>query len=86
MYFELKHHGPHLKRIIDDQHARLGEAQQKMLKVEEKQSKLEDRIDHAIKQQSSLEERMKRLRNMPGAHKRPLSRAERNFKFELGNN
>ncbi|KAL5568557.1 hypothetical protein UlMin_025132 [Ulmus minor] len=83
VYFELKHHGPHLKRIIDDQHARLGEAQQKMLKVEEKQSKLEDRIDHAIKQQSFLEERMKRLRNVPGAHKKPLSRAERNFKFEL---
>lgn len=84
MYFEVKHHGPHLKRIIDDQHARLDEAQDKILKVEEKQSILEDRIAHAIQQHSFLEERLKRLRNLPGAHKKPLSRAERELKSELG--
>lgn len=84
MYFELKHHGPHLKRIINDQHSRLGEAQEKILKVEEKQSNLEDRIAHAIQQQSFLEERLKRLRNLPGVHKKPLSKAERQFKSELG--
>lgn len=83
VYFELKHHGPHLKRIINDQHSRLGEAQEKILKVEEKQSSLEDRIAHAIQQQSFLEERLKRLRNLPGAHKKPLSKAERQFKSEL---
>lgn len=84
MYFELKCHGPHLKRIIDDQHARLGEAKQKLLGVEEKQSKLEDRIDGVIKQHGILEERLKRLQNLPGAHKKPLSKAEREFKSELG--
>lgn len=84
MYFELKHHGPHLKGIVDDQHSRLGEAQEKISKVEEKQSNLEDRIAQAIQQHSFLEERLKRLRNLPGAHKKPLSKAERDFKSELG--
>lgn len=84
VYFELKHHGLHLKKIIDDQHARLREAQKKLLKIEEKQPKLYDRIGHAVQTQSLLEQRLQNLRNLPGAHKKPLSRAERDFKLELG--
>lgn len=81
--FELKHHAPQLKRIIDDQHARLSEAQDNILKVEERQSRLEERIDRAVQQHNSLEQRLQHLRNLPGAHKKPLSRAEREFKSEL---
>ena len=84
MYFELKHHGPHLKRIIDDQLARLGEVQQKLLKVEEKQPTLEERIHRANQMHTFLDERLQNLRKLPGAHKKPLSRAERQFKSELG--
>ncbi|XP_008233748.1 PREDICTED: nuclear pore complex protein NUP88 [Prunus mume] len=83
VHFELKHHEPLLKKIINDQHARLGDAQQKLLQVEEKQSKLENRIDSAIQLHNVLEERLKRLRKLPGPHKKPLSRAEREFKSEL---
>ncbi|XP_048325962.2 nuclear pore complex protein NUP88 [Ziziphus jujuba] len=83
VYFELKYLGPLLKRITDEQHARLGEAQQQLLRVEEKHSKLEERIDHVIKQHGVLEERLKRLENLPGPHKKPLSRAEKEFKSEL---
>ncbi|OAY38426.1 hypothetical protein MANES_10G013600v8 [Manihot esculenta] len=83
VFFELKHHGPQLKRIVDVQHARLREAQEKLLKVEEKQSGLEERINHAIQVHNLLEKRLERLRNLPGAHKKPLSRAEREFKSEL---
>lgn len=83
VYFELKHHGPHLKKIIDDQQARLREAQKKLLKIQEKQPKLDDRIGHAVQTHSLLEQRLQNLRNLPGAHKKPLSRAERDFKLEL---
>lgn len=83
MYIELKHHGPLLKEIIEDQHGRLRGAQQKFLKVKEKQEKLEDRITHVTQVHSLLEERLQRLRNLPGLHKRPLSKAEREFKSEL---
>lgn len=82
---ELKHHAPQLKKIIDDQHARLGEAQLKLLKVQEKHPVLEKRIDRAVQKHRSLEERLQELRNLPGVHKKPLSRAERQFKSELGN-
>lgn len=84
MYYELKQHGPKLKRLIDDQQTRLREAQQKLLKVEGKQQLLDDRIERAVKQHNLLEERMHRLKNLPGAHKRPLSKAEREFKSTLG--
>ncbi|KAJ0102764.1 hypothetical protein Patl1_06594 [Pistacia atlantica] len=83
VYFELKHHAPQLMRLIDDQHARLREAQEKISQVEVKQPRLEERIDHAIEIHNSLEQRLQRLRNLPGAHKKPLSRAEREFKSEL---
>ncbi|TYG51960.1 hypothetical protein ES288_D10G303100v1 [Gossypium darwinii] len=83
VYFELKHHGPQLKRIIDDQHARLDEAQQKISRVEAKQPMLDERIDRAVQRHNSLEQRLQRLRRLPGAHKKPFSRAEREFKSEL---
>ncbi|KAH7839365.1 hypothetical protein Vadar_003240 [Vaccinium darrowii] len=83
VYIELKHHGPLLKEIIEDQHGRLLGAQQKLLKVEEKQEKLEDRITHATQVHSLLKERLQRLRNLPGVREKPLSKAEREFKSEL---
>lgn len=83
VYFELERHGPQLKKIIDDQHTRLHEAQQKLLKVEEKQGKLDERTIRAVQLQNLLEERLQRLRKLPGVHKKPLSKAEREFKLEL---
>lgn len=83
VYFELKHHGPHLKKIIDNMHTRLHEAQKKLQNVKERQPKLDDRIRRAIEHHESLEERLHRLRRLPGIHKKPLTRAEREFKAEL---
>ncbi|KAJ6357574.1 hypothetical protein OIU78_005427 [Salix suchowensis] len=83
VYFELEHHGPQLKKIIDDQHARLAEAQEKLSKVVKKQSGLENRVNHAMHRHNLLEQRLHCLRNLPGVHKKPLSKAEREFKSEL---
>ncbi|CAM8965005.1 unnamed protein product [Rhodiola kirilowii] len=83
VYFELKHHGPQIKKIIDDMQNRLGEAREKLVKVEAKQSMLDNRVDSAIKKHDDLERRLKRLRNLPGYHKKPLSKAERDFKSEI---
>lgn len=85
MYFELQHHAPHLKRIIDEQHSRLQKAQQKLVNVEKKQEKLEDRFQCAVQRHSAIEERLQKLRSLPTAHKRSLSKAEQEFKSELGN-
>ncbi|KAJ4979170.1 hypothetical protein NE237_009950 [Protea cynaroides] len=83
VFFELKHHAAHLKKIIDDQHARSTEAKQKLLKVEEKQPSLEARINYAVQVHEHLEERLQGLKDLPGVRKKPLSRAERQFKSEL---
>ncbi|KAK4403384.1 Nuclear pore complex protein [Sesamum angolense] len=85
VHFELQHHAPHLKKIIDNQHSRLREMERKLSEVERKQEKIEDRIDRAVKVHSSLEERLQNLRSLPGSHKKPLSKAERDFKLELDN-
>ncbi|KAJ6432524.1 hypothetical protein OIU84_019709 [Salix udensis] len=84
VYFELEHHGPQLKKIVDDQHARLAEAQEKLSKVVKKQSGLENRVNHAMHRHNLLEQRLHCLRNLPGVHKKPLSKAERELKSELG--
>ena len=73
-----------MKKIIEDQHGRLREAQQKLVKIEEEQEKLEELISRTTALNSLLEERLKRLRKLPGMHKRPLSKAEREFKSDLG--
>ncbi|KAK9159059.1 hypothetical protein Scep_005633 [Stephania cephalantha] len=83
VWFELKHHGAHLKRLIDDQNARLHQAQQRLSNVEEKQSRLYNRMSHAVEVQKVLEERLQTLRRLPGTNKKPLSRAEQDFKAEL---
>ncbi|KAH0654388.1 hypothetical protein KY289_032066 [Solanum tuberosum] len=83
VYFELQHHAPHVKMIIDDQHSRLCKAQQKILEVERKQEKIEDRVEHAVRFHGELEEHLQSLRHLPAAHKRSLSKAEREFMSEL---
>ncbi|XP_043723661.1 nuclear pore complex protein NUP88 [Telopea speciosissima] len=83
VFFELKHHAAQLKKIIDDQHARLTEAKKNLLKVEEKQPRFDDRINHAVQVHEHLEEHLQGLRDLPGVRRKPLSRAERQFKSEL---
>ncbi|KAL5984457.1 hypothetical protein ACLOJK_018562 [Asimina triloba] len=83
VYVELKHHGSYLKRILTDQHERLHQAKQKLNNVEEKQRSLDDRLLHAVQTYGILDERLKRFRSLPGPNKRPLSRAERDFKSQL---
>ncbi|KAK6121889.1 hypothetical protein DH2020_044363 [Rehmannia glutinosa] len=77
-----KHHGPHLKRIIDNQHSRLREMEQKLLQVERKQEKIDDRMDQAVRFHSSIEERLVKLRRLPGSHKSHFPK-QRDFKSEL---
>ncbi|XP_077238691.1 nuclear pore complex protein-like protein isoform X1 [Tasmannia lanceolata] len=80
VYIELKHHEAHLKRIITDQHACLREAKQMLLNVEEKQPSLDDRVSSAVYKYELLEERLRSLRRLP---KKPLTRAELEFKSQL---
>lgn len=84
MYFELQHHAPQSKKIIDNQKSQLQEMQQKLLEVEKKKEMIEDRVNRAVKLHSTLEDRLQSLRCLPGSHKKPLSKAERDFKTELG--
>ncbi|KAH9622971.1 hypothetical protein KSS87_004355 [Heliosperma pusillum] len=83
VHFALEHHGPHVKKIIDNLHTRLSEAQQKLLNAEKKQPQVDDRMRRAIERHESLEQRLLQLRRLPGIHKKPLTEAEREFKADL---
>ncbi|GAB2299524.1 hypothetical protein Dimus_033590 [Dionaea muscipula] len=83
VYVELMHHLPYMKKKIHDLHVRLYEVQQKLSNIEEKEPKIKERMQCALLFHSSLEERLRRLRSLPGMHKRPLYRAELEFKKEL---
>lgn len=83
VYIELKHHGDYLKIIMDDQHKRIREAKQLLENFEAKEAGVKDRILRAFEVYEHLEKRLQNLTTLPGAKKKPLSRAEREFKAQL---
>ncbi|XP_010924188.2 nuclear pore complex protein NUP88 isoform X2 [Elaeis guineensis] len=83
VYIELKEHAGYLKTIIEDQHKHLHETKQLLLNVEAKERGIKNRIDRAFKVYELLEQRLQNFKKLPGASKKPLSRAEREFKAEL---
>lgn len=54
------------------------------MKVYDKQKGVDERIDHLIGKHNILDQWLQHLRNLPGSHRKPLSRAEWEFKAELG--
>lgn len=83
VHFELQHHAPQLKKIIENQHIRLREMQQKLVGIEQSHERIETRLDRAVELHSALEARLQRLRCLPLPQKKVLSKAERDFKLEL---
>ncbi|KAG1346972.1 Nuclear pore complex protein NUP88 [Cocos nucifera] len=83
VYIELKEHAGYLKTIIEDQHKHLHETKQLLLNVEAKEQGIKNRIDRAFKVYELLEQRLQNFKKLPGASKKPLSRAEREFKAQL---
>ncbi|GAB2216396.1 hypothetical protein Droror1_Dr00024169 [Drosera rotundifolia] len=83
VYIELMHHLPYMKKNIHVLHDRLYEARQMLSNIEEKQPKINVRAQCALQFHNSLEDRLRRLRSLPGMHKRPLYKAELQFKEEL---
>lgn len=84
MYIELKEHAGYLETIIGDQHKHLHETKQLLLNVEANEQSIKNRIDRAFKVYELLEQRLQNFKKLPGASKKPLSRAEREFKAQLG--
>ncbi|KAL2558228.1 Nuclear pore complex protein [Forsythia ovata] len=56
---------------------------QKLVEVEKKQEKVESCIERAVQLHNSLEERLHNLKSLLVLHKKPLSKAEQDFKSEL---
>ncbi|KAJ0966402.1 hypothetical protein J5N97_027540 [Dioscorea zingiberensis] len=83
VYIELKEHGDHLKTITSNQHECVNEAMQKLSTLESKEANINDRISRAFQVYGNLEQRLQSFKKLPGSNKRPLSRAELEFKSQL---
>ncbi|MQL83873.1 hypothetical protein Taro_016375 [Colocasia esculenta] len=83
VYIELKQHGEYLKAMLDRQHLQLQEVNELLHRLEDKEPKLNDRITGAFEVYKHLEQRLKNLKNLPAANRKPLSKAEREFKVQL---
>ncbi|OAY66753.1 Nuclear pore complex protein NUP88 [Ananas comosus] len=83
VYIELKEHADYLKTVIDDQQKRLHAVKQSLARYETKEQGINDRIDRAFKVYELLEMRLESFKTLPARNKKPLSRAEREFKAQL---
>ncbi|CAA6669467.1 unnamed protein product [Spirodela intermedia] len=83
VYVELKQHGDHLKAILGEQHARLQVVGESLSRLEDKQPRLTSRINRATEVYRIQERRLQSFKNLPGADRKPLSKAEREFKTQL---
>ncbi|XP_072969396.1 nuclear pore complex protein NUP88 [Typha angustifolia] len=83
VYIELKEHAGYLKTVIDDQQKRLHATKQLLKEFNAKDQVIEGRIDRAFKVYELLEKRLQSFKTLPAANKKPLSRAEREFKAQL---
>ncbi|CAA7406424.1 unnamed protein product [Spirodela intermedia] len=77
VYVELKQHGDHLKAILGEQHARLQVVGESLSRLEDKQPRLTSRINRATEVYRIQERRLQSFKNLPGADRKPLSKAER---------
>ncbi|RZR88131.1 hypothetical protein BHM03_00015651 [Ensete ventricosum] len=84
VYVELKEHAGYLQTFLNDQNKRLREAKQSILNIEAKEADIRNRIDRSFKVYELLDQRLQNFRNLPATNKKPLSRAEHEFKAELG--
>ncbi|XP_042456339.1 nuclear pore complex protein NUP88-like [Zingiber officinale] len=80
VYIELKEHSGYLHKVLKEQHKRLSEAKQSIANAE---ADIKNRIVRAFKVYELLDQRLQNFRSLPGANKKPLTRAESEFKAEL---
>ncbi|GLJ40760.1 hypothetical protein SUGI_0842760 [Cryptomeria japonica] len=83
VYVELKNHGVRLNKVVDDQQLRLQELEEKLQNVQKDKNYLRERIMNAIEVNMQLNKRLKKVSNLPGVKKKPLTAAELEFKSQI---
>ena len=81
---ELTSFGTRLHQNVEDQHARLQLAQDRVRQAQQGTGALAGRIEQALEKTWQLEQRVKTCSNLPGLRQKPLTEAELDFKSELG--
>ncbi|KAL5216333.1 hypothetical protein ABZP36_007734 [Zizania latifolia] len=84
VFIELKEHADYLKTEIEDKQKRLQAVKQSLVvSIEAKDQDINNRVDRAFKVYDLLEKRIESFKMLPAANKKPLSRAEQEFKAQL---
>lgn len=69
---------------MEEQNKKINAVKMLLEKVETKEESIHERIDHACGSHTELERRLNKLKNLPLANKKPLSKAEKDFRAQLG--
>ncbi|KAJ1698028.1 hypothetical protein LUZ63_006540 [Rhynchospora breviuscula] len=80
---ELKQRTGYLKSLIEEQNKRVNAVKKLLETVETKEDQIQERIECACSSHADLEKRLNKLRSLPLVHKKPLSKAERDFRGQL---
>ncbi|KAL6651343.1 hypothetical protein ACP70R_010268 [Stipagrostis hirtigluma subsp. patula] len=83
VFIELKEHADYVKTEIEDKQKRLEAVKQSLRSIEARDQDINKRIDRAFKVYELLEKRIDSFKMLPAANKKPLSRAEQEFKAQL---
>ncbi|KAK3141567.1 hypothetical protein QOZ80_4BG0335530 [Eleusine coracana subsp. coracana] len=83
VFIELKEHADYVKTEIENKQKRLEALEQSFRSIEAKDQDINKRIDRAFKVYELLEKRIDSFKMLPAANKKPLSRAEQEFKAQL---
>lgn len=73
-----------LKSLTEEHHKRINAVKMLLKNVETKEEKIHERIDRACGSHAELDRRLNKLKSLPLANKKPLSKAEKDFRAQLG--
>lgn len=74
----------HLKSLMEEQNKKINAVKMLLENVETKEESIHKRIDRACGSHTELEGRLNKLKSLPLANKKPLSKAEKDFRTQLG--
>ncbi|KAJ4763430.1 Nuclear pore complex protein NUP88 [Rhynchospora pubera] len=80
---EVKERTRHLESLIEEQNKRVNAVKKLLETVETKEDRIQERIECACSSHDDLERRLNKLRSLPLVHKKPLSKAEKDFRGQL---
>jgi nuclear pore complex protein Nup88 len=74
----------HMKSLTEEHIKRINAVKMLIENFETKEGRIHERIERACEYHAELERRLNKLKSLPLANNKPLSKAEKDFRAQLG--